>query len=170
MLDSTLERRRARQRALRASLAVTLGGAALGAGCGTAPTETDRSGGGGEDATVDAAGDVGADTPAPGIDSDLPDVSIDTPGPGPDTDLPDVSIDTPGPGPDAMEVGTDTPDPPDVPVACSDEQDGICPEGCTIDEDWDCCYEYDPDWCWYDPATGCGCAVEGPFAPPSVAA
>lgn len=163
MLDSTLERRRARQRALRASLAVTLGGAALGAGCGTAPTETDRSGGGGEDVDVDAAGDVGADTHAPGLDSDLPDVSIDTPGPGPDTDLPDV-----------VEVGPDTTEPIDVDldtaVACSDEQDGICPEGCSIDDDWDCCYEYDPDWCWYDPATGCGCAVEGPFAPPSVAA
>lgn len=163
MLESTHERRRARRRALRASLAVTLGGAALGAGCGTAPTETDRSGGGERDTTVDAAGDVGSDTDAPDVDTDLPDVSIDVPGPGPDTDPPDV-----------IEVGPDAPGPIDVdidvPVACSDEEDGICPEGCTIDEDWDCCYEYDPDWCYYDPDYGCGCSVEGPFAPPSVAA
>ncbi len=160
MLESMHERRRERQRALRASLAVTLGGAALGAGCGTAPTETDRSGGGGEDTAVDAAGDVGADTPAPAADSDLPDVSIDTP--GPDTDPPDV-----------IEVGPDVPESVDVDldtaVACSDEQDDVCPEGCTVDDDWDCCYYWDFD-CYYEPGWGCGCAVEGPFAPPSVAA
>lgn len=130
---------RARARALRASLAVTLGGA-LVAGCGTSQTDDDRTTDGG---TVDAATDATSDTAT----DTAPDTAADV---APDT-APDVSPDTP---------------PADAGATCADESDGVCPEGCSIDEDYDCCMEFDPDWCTYDPEWGCGCAVEGPFAPP----
>lgn len=121
----------ARQRALRASLAVTLGGAALGMGCGTEPGGPADAGGDVSDAaldTSDAAGDV------------------------------------------AVDVATDTV--AEVSDPCSDEIDEMCPAECSADNDFDCCIEQDDAFtsCWYDPATGCGCAIEGPFVPPSLAA
>lgn len=98
-------------RALRAAQAVTLGSAALVAGCGTTPVVPDPDGG----------TDVGADVEA------------------------DVTV-------------------------CSGTVDEVCGEGCTADNDADCCAQREPaGWCSFSPDYGCSCAVEGPFAPPSVA-
>ena len=47
----------------------------------------------------------------------------------------------------------------------TDEPTGICPEGCSIDEDIDCCER--EDLCsWAGGA--CSCAIPGPFVPPSM--
>jgi hypothetical protein len=47
---------------------------------------------------------------------------------------------------------------------CSAVADSICPDVCTQDTDADCCNRIDLcDWT----GRGCGCAVEGPFAPPT---
>jgi len=130
---------RARARALRASLAVTLGGALAAAGCGTSQTDDRRTTDAGPTDTSTDGGETDAATDA------APDAEPDT--------SPDVAPDTP---------------PADVAPSCADESDGVCPEGCTIDDDYDCCMDFDPDWCTYDPEWGCGCAVEGPFAPPNL--
>jgi hypothetical protein len=48
--------------------------------------------------------------------------------------------------------------------------DEICPERCTVDNDFDCCMAQNEGgfmFCTYFAGGGCGCAVEGPFAPPS---
>lgn len=113
----------------------------LGAGltaCGSSPTEP--------------ADDVGADT---GTDATT-DASQDTP---PDT-FPDVPEDP----------TLDTPPEIDVGPGCLDESDNICPVGCTPNNDRDCCLQQDfcSGWWEYSPNSGCGCAVEGPFAPPSL--
>lgn len=55
-------------------------------------------------------------------------------------------------------------------VECSKEPDGVCADGCTRDDDADCCELQGRQrgmWCSYDPNAGCACAIEGPFAPPS---
>lgn len=126
---------RARARAIRASLAVTLGGALAASACGTSQTDDRRT-------TDTGTSDTG---------------SSDT---GTDTST-DAAMDT------SADVPEDTA-PADVAPGCLDESDGVCPEGCTPDDDYDCCTEFDPDWCTYDPEWGCGCAVEGPFAPPNL--
>lgn len=55
---------------------------------------------------------------------------------------------------------------------CLIELDGLCPADCTDDNDGDCCEDScgAPGWSYLDPTNGCSCAVEGPFAPPSLAA
>jgi hypothetical protein len=64
----------------------------------------------------------------------------------------------------ALDTGVDA-DQPDTAISCSAGiVDGICPPECTQDEDIDCC-EADSFCSWS--VDGCGCAVEGPFAPPS---
>jgi hypothetical protein len=64
-----------------------------------------------------------------------------------------------------------TPDLADVGPACLDEADDLCPDGCTPENDADCCTLLEPTgWCTYNPEWGCSCAVEGPFAPPCIAA
>ena len=57
-------------------------------------------------------------------------------------------------------------------AACSPTSDGVCPEGCTIETDFDCCEAPSTGgmWCNYDPKWGCMCAVEGPFSAPRFAA
>lgn len=78
----------------------------------------------------------------------------------PDTSEPDVAL------PDVDEDAD-----VDEPVDCKAETDGQCPVGCTVDNDRDCCEsrtDFPEGWCFFDPSFGCGCAVEGPFAPPSL--
>ncbi len=60
---------------------------------------------------------------------------------------------------------------PDV-LSCSEITDDICPEFCSENDDADCCEAQNDEWTWcdFDPEWGCGCAVEGPFAPPRFAA
>jgi hypothetical protein len=54
----------------------------------------------------------------------------------------------------------------DTSPTCSAVSDGVCDPSCTQDSDYDCCVV--DSWCsWFE--NGCGCAVEGPFAPPSLA-
>jgi hypothetical protein len=55
----------------------------------------------------------------------------------------------------------------DVAAACSGNADGICGDTCTRDNDADCC-EADSLCYWSVENSTCGCAVEGPFAPPSL--
>jgi len=61
-----------------------------------------------------------------------------------------------------------------VPVTCLAVRDEQCPVECTRDNDADCCDAYSAGFggglCFFDPSFGCGCAVEGPFAPPSLPA
>jgi hypothetical protein len=128
-----------RARALRASLAVTLGGAIAAVGCGTSQSD--------DESVVDG----GASDTSP-TDTDSSDTGTD------------ASSDAQGDA--AMDVAPDAP-PLDVGPSCADEPDDVCPDGCTVDDDYDCCVASDPDWCTYDPEWGCGCAVEGPFAPPT---
>lgn len=80
---------------------------------------------------------------------------------GPDTVTADVGTDV------IADVGDDVTE-PDTASACSaGVADGICPPECLQDDDIDCC-EID-DFCNYFDGR-CGCAVEGPFAPPSTRA
>jgi hypothetical protein len=78
------------------------------------------------------------------------------------SDAPAPPTDT-APQPDAIVPPTDT-GPACLPVA-----DGLCPPECSQDNDEDCCLQQAPEgWCFFDPERGaCGCAVEGPFAPPT---
>jgi hypothetical protein len=55
----------------------------------------------------------------------------------------------------------------DVVAACSGTADGVCGDTCTRDNDADCC-EADSLCFWSVESSTCGCAVEGPFAPPSL--
>ena len=55
----------------------------------------------------------------------------------------------------------------DVAAACSFTADGVCDATCTRDNDADCC-EADFNCFWSVENSTCGCAVEGPFAPPSL--
>ena len=55
----------------------------------------------------------------------------------------------------------------DVVAACSGTADGVCADTCTPDNDADCC-EADSLCFWSVQNSTCGCAVEGPFAPPSL--
>jgi hypothetical protein len=76
--------------------------------------------------------------------------------PEPDTDVPgDASADA------AEDVSID------VVAACSGTADGVCGDTCTGDNDADCC-EADSICFWSVENSTCGCAVEGPFAPPSL--
>lgn len=83
--------------------------------------------------------------------------------PLPDTgSVPDSGSDT-GSAPDTTtdataDAGETTVNP------CSPVADSICPEECTQDTDADCCNRI--DLCNWS-RDSCGCAVEGPFAPPS---
>lgn len=71
-------------------------------------------------------------------------------------------------------VGLDVDGDTGVPVTCRAERDEQCPMECTRDNDVDCCDQYSAGFggglCFFDPSFGCGCAVEGPFAPPSLPA
>ena len=132
----------ARTRALRAAAAVTLTGAVLACGGSQSAdddaTETETT----QPATVEGSG--AEPTSLPGVVVTDP---VDEP-----TSLPGVVVDTLVPSIEVLE--------------CKDQADGVCPAGCSQMNDADCC-EMD-GWCSYDPSYGCGCAVEGPFAPPSL--
>ena len=54
-----------------------------------------------------------------------------------------------------------------VPGTCLEVRDEQCPGECTRDNDADCC-EADSICFWSVENSTCGCAVEGPFAPPSL--
>lgn len=83
----------------------------------------------------------------------------------------DVAPDAPAPDAPAPDVPPDV-RPPDVGPTCSDEADGVCPPGCTDQNDRDCCEGQSTQYsgCTYNPGGGCGCWVEGPFAPPTMRA
>ncbi len=110
-----------------------------------------------EDVLVaDTQDDVASD------DVSAPDSAVDVP-PDVDGDVsPDVVVE--------FDVTGDS----GVPVTCLVERDAQCPGECTRDNDIDCCDEYNAGFggglCFFDPSFGCGCAVEGPFAPPSLPA
>ena len=98
------------------------------------------------------------DTTPPGWDvgEGSPDVSSPDTGTAearaPDTSAPDTSP----PDPDVSET--------DALVDCSGEvTDGICPSHCHEHNDADCCEEWGGIWAG-------GCAIEGPFVPPSMPA
>lgn len=62
------------------------------------------------------------------------------------------------------DVSSDVEDP-----GCKESTDGVCPADCTEQNDYDCCMlSGAPGLCVFDPEWGCSCAVEGPFAPPSL--
>jgi len=138
-------------------------------------------------ATVpDSAGDASVDPGAPDADvaeldssvvedvlagDTVDDVSSDGTGADDAADvLPDPVDDVSG---DVM-VGVDVDGDTGVPVTCRAERDEQCPMECTRDNDVDCCDQYSAGFggglCFFDPSFGCGCAVEGPFAPPSLPA
>lgn len=145
-----------RKKALRAMQAVTAS-AVLFAGVSCSSTEgSDDSEwnlheeDAGNDVTTDTNGDASGDTNG---DASA-DASGDTGG--------DASTDVGG--------DTDTNGETDVALSCNDEQStGVCPEGCTMEDDVDCCHEgggcWDMDECWEG-----GCAVPGPFVPPRMVA
>lgn len=139
---------------------MTMGAIGVLPACGTSP---DRPGT--DDATTDPPADT-ADVP-----EEPSDVEADTPQP------PDVEADTPEPSdvepdtaPDTVEPDACADDACEPAPECRDESDGVCPEGCTPDNDYDCCVAGNDDWtfCEYRPEFGCGCMVEGPIPPPSV--
>jgi len=140
----------ARRRAVYAALAVTLGGSAALGACGSTEINDPEPG----DTGSDTATDAGSDTAPTPDTTPAPDTAPDTEPP------PDIGLDT------MVDTG------PLPGEECSAERDGICPEGCTQDNDADCCEQVNSDfeWCTWDPGFGCGCAVEGPFAPPSLGA
>jgi hypothetical protein len=222
------ERRQIRMRALRASLAVTLGSSLLfacsGDAGGNGGTDSEGSadaisadgttlpdGANAEDGIADT--DPGTDTPEPNPDAeadvavppDADDVAVDGSSPEPDATVdvespdttpdvdrdvaldvdPDVEVDAvadidPGDvtAPDAdldvdLDTGSDldTADvvPDGVSSVCLAETDSQCPTECTPNTDYDCCMASGaPGLCFFDPGFGCGCAIEGPFAPPSM--
>ncbi|MCB9492618.1 MAG: hypothetical protein H6674_11195 [Dehalococcoidia bacterium] len=52
-------------------------------------------------------------------------------------------------------------------VTCNAE--GPCTDPCTAETNRECCVAQcgGVDWAWFSPESGCSCAIEGPFAPPS---
>jgi hypothetical protein len=65
---------------------------------------------------------------------------------------------------DAADASPDAESP-----GCKESTDDVCPVECTEQNDYDCCMlSGEPGWCTFDPEWGCACAVEGPFAPPSL--
>lgn len=150
--------------------------------------ETDAETDAAEDTNEDVAADTPVDAEPDTAEDTAEDVAMDSSEDGdlidivddPETDVPtdvptdadaDVAEDT------AMDV-SDADDAPDIEVGdtdtdvgdviCKDAEDGLCPETCTVDNDYDCCV-IDP-LCFYDPDFGCGCAVPGPFVPPAMVA
>ena len=116
-----------------------------------------------EDVPQDTSVEVGADT---AIDTTPEDVTPDAPeDTAPDT-APDVEPDA---EPDVAEdVAIDSADGGD---SCEPEEDNVCPENCTQDNDWDCCQRFADESglpCFYDPSFGCSCAAVGPFNPPTM--
>jgi hypothetical protein len=68
--------------------------------------------------------------------------------------------------PDVADVADVAPDViADTGPTCSGTSDQLCPETCDDSNDIDCC-EADGLCDWYE--GGCGCAVPGPFTPPSM--
>ena len=129
-----------RNRALHAAHAVTVGGVLIAtAACG-----------GRQDADDDqTAAPVPTETDGSGAPL--------TPGGG--------VVVTPIPGPTTGPTGPDD----HHQAECKPELDGVCPPGCNENNDADCCeVDYGYGWCYFDPSYGCGCAVEGPFAPPQM--
>ena len=71
----------------------------------------------------------------------------------------DTGIDT---GPDAI-IAVDTG------PSCNDQEStGVCPEGCSINDDVDCCNQDGDEWCWSEWEEGFGCTTicMGPYVPP----
>lgn len=144
-----------RQRAIRAARAVTL--------AGVIPLATAACGG----------GDVNRPS------AEVPEVEPDsTECAEPARTATAVDSSTSGPvGPIALPEGTELLQPEAIGSAaeqaenvCSKERDGKCPDGCTRDNDADCCEtagESGGMWCSYSSDWGCSCAIEGPFAPPT---
>lgn len=151
-------------RALRACLAVTLGGAA----CTSRAAESDER----DDDTPpaatgeatlpitatpvgegSAAGASGAlDEGGAPDEGSAPPILI--PRPAPDAALPELA---------APDAGSDTE------AKCSAERDGQCPATCDRNTDIDCCEGQGSPGaglCQFVPDFGCQCAVIGPFNPP----
>jgi hypothetical protein len=183
-----------RLRALRAAAAVAFG-SVVGAACGTTPNEPSAPGpdaadtsGGDTSVSTDTSPLADATIPSdatppptpdatrlpdatPPPDATLPDATLPDATP-PDATLPDATL------PDATLPDATLPDAalpdatlPDVDPGpgCGDEPDNVCPPGCTTENDIDCCEGVNDEFtfCNYTPEWGCGCAVEGPFAPPA---
>ncbi len=134
-------------------------------------TESEDSGG---EVSIDSGANDTEDVLADSTPEDIA-ADVDT---VPDTTV-DASDDTGGGGDadaredaDAVADADGSTTPPDVisePI-CKDETDEVCAEGCTEDNDIDCCIGREDEglFCMYTPGGGgCGCAAAGPFAPPS---
>ncbi len=68
-----------------------------------------------------------------------------------------------------QDAGSDAEDDDTGPLCNAQESTGECPEGCTQENDVDCCEEIDSEWEWCDWIDGyCSCAIMGPFVPPSM--
>lgn len=89
-----------------------------------------------------------------------------------DTTRPDTGVDggDTGGGDAGGDVSGDVET--DLGEGCFFSADGVCPDFCTPDSDTECCGLScgGMEWSYLDPERGCSCAVEGPFAPPSLAA
>jgi hypothetical protein len=133
-----------KDKALSAARAATMSAALVGAtACSDGETAANTSTNTGEEWNLD-------DTPG---DATSRDVSDDR----------DVLADAPSP-PDATadaEGDQDT-------ATCSGVSDDLCPSFCTRQNDADCCEQNRR--CRWSQERGCGCAVPGPFVPPSIVA
>ncbi len=146
-------------RALRACLAVTLGGAA----CTSRAAESD-------DAPELESAEVAV--PITAVPAGTGDGAIERAGEAGSTaegsaDAPDIV--TPLDEPSRPEIAR--PDAgTDGEAQCSHERDEQCPEGCDRNTDIDCCEGDGPasGLCQFVPDFGCRCAVIGPFNPPEI--
>lgn len=146
-----------RQKAIRAARAVTLGGVLLASGCAPAQSQ-----------------DNAAEPVHPPTEASDQESQPETPAPtsSPSTEIEEPTTDgSTAPATDGSGATVIPPIPEEpLEIRCRTVRDNICPSGCSIDEDVDCCREHHPEW-EYDSVCGCGgngCAIEGPFAPPSM--
>lgn len=109
-----------------------------------------------DDVASDATGDAAADLGDPDA-GDTVDVT------DPDVTDPDVT------DPDVTDPDVTDPDTGETP--CKEFEDNVCDPSCTRDNDFDCCLDgaLPGEFCSFDASFGCLCAIEGPFAPPSLA-
>jgi hypothetical protein len=143
----------ARQRALRAALAVSFAGSACASRASepepaplapAVPAEADEA----DESPIEIRGPIEVDRR---VEDD-----------GPTLLLPPV---TPPEG-----SGTRAPDPLEV-LDCGVEANGVCPEHCDRNTDIDCCegaMAPAAGLCHFVPQYGCQCAVIGPFNPPEL--
>ena len=136
---------RARRRALRAAQVVTIGLALAGGGCsdrGDDPDATAIDSGGGDSGGTDSGGSDSGGSDSGGSDASDPDS-----GPMDGGGAPDVRV------ADAGDCARAEEDP---------DFDCLCPPGAGPGTDADCCEMSGGFW------AGGGCAVPGPFVPPSM--